>query len=77
MTTSNLSSLQPLGRHISIKVPGLSERVTVSPHYREASRDTLAVCWLASNEKDGTWREEKVDRGRVRMWSNLLGTKCE
>lgn len=52
MTTSNLSSLQPLKRHINIKVPGLVERASCLTHYREASRDTWAVCWLANNEKD-------------------------
>lgn len=52
MTTSNLSSLQPLKRHINIKVPGLVERASCLTHYRGASRDTWAVCWLANNEKD-------------------------
>lgn len=40
MTTSNLSSLQPLKRHINIKVPGLVERVAVS-HTTEEPPETL------------------------------------
>lgn len=79
MTTSNLSLLQPLERHINIKVPGLAERVTVSPYHREASRDPLAVCWifLANNEEDGTWREEKLGGEKLRLRRNLLDIKYE
>lgn len=61
MTTSNLSSLQPLERHINIKVPGLAERTSASPHREASSRDTCSVLdFQAINEKVASEEREKL-----------------
>jgi hypothetical protein len=55
MTTGNLSSLQSVKR--------VAERVAVSPHHREASRDAVVVCWifffLANNEDNSIQKRDK------------------
>lgn len=73
MTTSNLSSMQPLERHINIKVPGLV-REWLSQHTTEKAPGTRwhLFYFSANMEEDGIWGEGKVGRGPVRIEKKFI-----